>query len=44
MSRICLYKTDFKKHLVDMESWFQASGYPSDFVQKEMIKARFSGD
>ena len=23
MSRICSYKTDFEKHLVDMKSWFQ---------------------
>ena len=26
MSRICSYKTDFEKHLVDMKSWFQARG------------------
>ena len=26
MSRICSYKTDFEKHLVDMKSWFQVRG------------------
>ena len=36
MSRTCSYKTDFEIHLVDMKSWFQANGYPSDLVQKEM--------
>ena len=44
MSRICSYKTDFEKHLVDMKSWFQARGYSSDLVQKEMSKVKFSGD
>ena len=42
MSRICSYKTDFEKHLVDMKSWFQARGYPSDLIQKEMNKVKFS--
>ena len=32
MSRICSYKTDFEKHLVDMKSWFQARGYPSGLI------------
>ena len=32
MSRIGSNKTDFEKHVVDMKSWFQASGYPSDFI------------
>ena len=44
MSRIFSYKTDFEKHLVDMKSWFQARGYPSDLVQKETNKVKFSGD
>ena len=44
MSRICSYKTDFKKHLLDMKSWFQARGYPSDLVQKETNKVKFSGN
>ena len=26
-----------------MKSWFQARGYPSDLVQKEMNKVKFSG-
>ena len=43
MSRICYYKTDFEKHLVDMKSWFQARGYPSGLIQKEMNKVKFSG-
>ena len=43
MNRICSYKTDFEKHLVDMKSWFQARGYPSDLIQKEMNKVKFSG-
>ena len=43
MSRICSYKTDFEKHLVDMKSWFQARGYPSGLIQKEMNKVKFSG-
>ena len=43
MSRICSCKTDFEKHLVDIKSWFQARGYPSDLVQKEMNKVKFSG-
>ena len=44
MSRIFSYKTDFGKHLVDMKSWFQARGYSSDLVQKEMNKVKFSGN
>ena len=44
MSRICSYKTDFEKHLVDMKSWFQVRVYPSDLVQKEMNKVKFSGN
>ena len=44
MNRICSYKTDFEKHLVDMKSWFQARGYPSDLIQKEMNKVKFSGN
>ena len=43
MSRICSYKTDFEKHLVDMKSWFQARGYLNDLIQKEMNKVKFSG-
>ena len=27
-----------------MKSWFQAKGYPSDLVQKEMNKVKFTGD
>ena len=44
MSRICSYKNDFEKHLVDMKSWFQARGYPSDLIQKETNKVKFSGN
>ena len=44
MSRICSYKTDFEKHLVDMKSWFQARGYQCDLLQKEMNKVKFSGN
>ena len=44
MSRIYSYKTDFEKHPVDIKSWFQAKGYPSDLVQNEMNKVKFSGD
>ena len=44
MSRICSYKNDFEKHLVDMKSWFQARGYPSDLVQKETNKVKFLGN
>ena len=44
MSRMFSYKTDFEKHLADMKSWFQARGYPSDLVQKETNKVKFSGD
>ena len=40
MSRICSYKTDFEKHLVNMKSWFQARGYPSGLIQNEMAKLR----
>ena len=36
--RICYNKTDFERHLDDMESWFQARGYPKRLVQKEMSK------
>ena len=36
MSRICSYKIDFEKHFVDMKLWFQARGYPSDLVQREI--------
>ena len=43
MCRICYYKTDFEKHLVDMKSWFQARGCPSGLIQKEMNKVKFSG-
>ena len=44
MSWICSYKADFEKHLVDMKLWFQARGYPSDLVQKEMNIVKFSSD
>ena len=27
-----------------MKSWFQAGGYPSDLVQKETNKVKFSGN
>ena len=40
--RICSNKTDFERHLDDMESWFQARGYPKRVVQKEMSKVRFN--
>ena len=40
--RICSNKTDFERHLDDMESWFQARGYPKHLVQKEMSKVRFN--
>ena len=42
MSRICSHKTDIEKHLVDMKLWFQARGYPSRLIQKEMNKVKFS--
>ena len=41
VSRIYSNKTDFERHLNDMESWFQATGYPKHLVQKEMSKVRF---
>ena len=44
MIRISSYKTDFEKHFVDMKSWFQARGYRSNLVQKEMNKVKFSGN
>ena len=44
MSRICSVKTDSEKNLADIKSWFQARGYPSDLVQKEMTKVEFSRD
>ena len=44
MSRICSYKSDFEKHLVDMKAWFMAREYPSNLVQKEMNKVKLSGD
>ena len=40
--RVCYNKTDFERHLDDMESWFQARGYPKCLVQKEMIRVRFN--
>ena len=43
MCRICSYKTDFEKFFVDMKSLFQARGYPSDLIQKEMNKVKLSG-
>ena len=43
MNRICSYKTDFEKPLVDMKSWFQERGYPSGLIQKGMNKVKFSG-
>ena len=42
ISRICSNKTDFERHLSDMESWFQARGYPKHLVLKEMRKVRFN--
>ena len=42
VSRICSNKTDFERHLNDMESWLQARGYPKHLVQKEMSKGRFN--
>ena len=44
VSRVCSYKTDFEKQLVDMKLWFQATGYPSDLVQKETNKVKFLGN
>ena len=44
MSRICSYTTDFEKDLVHMKSLFQARGYPSNLIQKEMNKVWFSGN
>ena len=44
ISRICSYKTDSEKHLVDMKLRFQARGYPSYLVKKEIDKASFSGN
>ena len=43
MSSICSCKADFRKHFVDMKLWFQARGYPSDLIQKEINKVNFSG-
>ena len=43
MSRICSYKTVFKKYFVNMKLWFQARGYPSDLIEKEINKVKFSG-
>ena len=34
--RICSNKTDFKRHLDEMKSWFQARGYPERLVQKKI--------
>ena len=44
VSRVCSYKTDFEKHLVDLKLWFQARGYPSDLVQKETNKVKSLGN
>ena len=44
MGRIYSYKTDFKKHLVNKKSWFQATRPGSALVQKELNKVTFSGD
>ena len=38
VSRICSNDRDFERHLDDMESLFQARGYPKNLVQKEMSK------
>ena len=38
VSRICSNKTDFERILDNIESWFQAGGYPKHLVQKEMSK------
>ena len=40
VSRICSNKTDFERHLDNMESWFQGRGYPKHLIQKEMSKVR----
>ena len=37
-----LYKTDFERHLDDMESWFQVRGYTKHLVQNEMNKFLFN--
>ena len=42
VSRICSNKTDFERHLNNMESWLQARCYPKHLVQKEMRKVRFN--
>ena len=42
VSRIYSNKTDFKRHLDDMKSWFQARGYPKHLFQKEMNKVWFN--
>ena len=42
ISRICSCESDFVRHLVNMKSWFLERGYPSDLVESEMKKVKFS--
>ena len=42
ISRICSCESDFVRHLGNMKSWFLERGYPSDLVESETKKVKFT--
>ena len=42
ISRICSYESDFVRRLGNMKSWFLERGYPSDLVESETKKVKFT--
>ena len=42
ISRICSCESDFLRHLGNMKSWFLERGYPSDLVESETEKVKFT--
>ena len=42
LSRICSEKEDFKKHIVEIKSWFSQRGYPQKLIETQTSKVKFS--
>ena len=43
VSRICFQAEDFRKHTMEMRSWFCRRGYFKGLVEKEITNVKFSG-
>ena len=42
LSKVFSHEADFRKHSMEMKSWFLKRGYPNDVIEKEMKKVKFS--